>query len=339
MSHLPKPVINYLQRLIVEDRSPAYFSVRKDGCLSGWGGQLSLYGFTNLKQGESVERQVLFLAGFLPFKSLPTILPCVKMESGVAADVHIFAADEGTWVLLLDARWYESQYSIVQQQRNDLSLIRQYQSRFLRQHLHPQIAANLSEDLLQLLEKGDRRNVTILLAKICGFNSFIADNSPEEVFSTLNSYVAAIVQPLLDEGGMVNKVMGDTVTSLFGILPVNGVPPVHAIKAALRVVDAVREVSKIRQTDNRTTFDSSISIVSGSLILGMTGSQNQKTFIAAGDRMALAEQLGYQASPGEIIVDENTFNHLGEMQHLFVKSHTLDKEVIEPIRIFTFLVA
>lgn len=340
MSHLPEPIVEYIHQLIVEDRSPAYFFVQKDGCLSSWGGKLSLYGFTNLQRGESVERQILFLAGLLPFRSLPIILPCIKMESGVAADVHIFTADEGDWILLLDASLYERQCTIIQQQGNDLSLIRQYQSRSLQQRLHYQVAGNLSQELVEILEKGDRRDVTILLVKICDFNSFIEDYSPEEVFSTLNSYIATIAQPLLDEGGLVSKIIGDAVTSLFGILPVTGAPAIHAIKAAVKIVEAARELNQVRQTDKRMTFGVGISIVSGSLLVGIAGSQNQKTFIATGDRMAIAEQLGERATPNTIVIDRNTYNRIGEMQPRFKNSHTICKAIaLEPIPTFTFLVA
>lgn len=339
MFHLPKPVINYTHQLIVEERSPAYFLVQ-NGCLSSWGGKLSLYGFTNLRQGESVEKQILFLAGLLPFQGLPLVLPCIKMESGVAADVHIFTADEGEWILLLDASWYENQYQLVQQQGNDLSLVRQHQSRLLQPYWHDLVAANLSQELVTILEKGDRRDVTILLAKICGFNSGIEDCSPEEVVSTLNSYISTIMQPLLDEGGMVSKSIGDAVTSLFGILPVTGSPAVRATKAAMRIVEAVREVSQVRQVDRRTAFGVGISIVSGSIVVGITGSQNQKTFIAAGDRMAAIEQLGYQTVPNAIAIDRNTYDRIGEMQAYFRNSKTVYKDIAnEPIPIFTFLVA
>jgi class 3 adenylate cyclase len=337
MSHLPKPVTNYIHQLIIEARSPAYFLVQ-NGCLSSWGGELSLYGFDRLQQGESVERQILFLTGLLPFRSLPIILPCIKMETGVAADVHIFTADEGDWILLLDASWYENQYSIVQQQVNDLSLIRQHQSRLLQQLLHHQVAANLSQELMEILEKGDRRDVTILLAKICDSNSLIENNPPEEVLSTLNSYISTIMQPLLDEGGMVSKIVGDAVTSLFGILPVTGLPAVHAIKAAMRIVEAAQEVSKVRQVEKRIAFGVGIIVVSGSLVVGITGSQNQKTFIAAGDRMAVVEQLGYQATPNAIAIDRSTYDRIGGMQARFRKSHSIFKGS-ELIPIFTFLIA
>ncbi|OWY68630.1 hypothetical protein B7486_25005 [cyanobacterium TDX16] len=339
MSHLPKSIVKYFQESIFESRCPAYFLVN-NGYLASWGGQLSLYGFHHLERGEFVEKKILFLAGLLPFRNLPIILPCIKMESGVAAEVHIFSADEGDWILLLDARRYEHQYSILQQQSNDLSLIRQRHSRLLEQSLHDRIAANLSQELVTALEKGDRRDVTILLAKICSLNSSIEDYPPAEAIATLNSYISTIVQPLLDRGGIVSKGFGDAVTSLFGIVPVTGSPAVRAIEAAIRVVETVREISQVRQVDKCIAFSVGISIVSGSLIVGIAGSQNQKTLIAVGDRMAIIEQLGFQATPNAIAIDCNTYDRIGEMQTRFRRSHTIFKGIAsEPIPIFTFLVA
>ena len=137
---------------------------------------------------------------------------------------------------------------------------------------------------------------------------------------------------------MASKIVGDTVTSLFGILPVSGAPAVRAIKAAMRILETVQEVSKVRQVNNRIAFDVGISIVSGSLVVGITGSQNQKTFIAVGDRMAIVEQLGDRTTPNAIAIDRDTYDRIGKMQTHFKKSNTISKDS-EPIPIFTFLVA
>lgn len=52
MLYLSDTISNYIHELTIEARSPAYLLVMKDGRLSRWGGKLSLYGFTNLQQGE-----------------------------------------------------------------------------------------------------------------------------------------------------------------------------------------------------------------------------------------------------------------------------------------------
>lgn len=58
MLQLPASVLDYIRTLSVENRSLAYLLVKKDGRLSNWGGKLSVYGFTELQQGEYVGEKV-----------------------------------------------------------------------------------------------------------------------------------------------------------------------------------------------------------------------------------------------------------------------------------------
>lgn len=133
MLDLPAPVLDYIHRLTVDNRSPAYLLVEKDGCLSRWGGKLAAYGVTNLQKGEHVGKQVVFLEGLFPLNGVSIFLPCIKMEDGLAADVHLIPGDEGDWVLLLDATLEEDQRSLIQQKVNDLSLLQEKQSKILNQ--------------------------------------------------------------------------------------------------------------------------------------------------------------------------------------------------------------
>ena len=141
MLELPAPLLDYIHTITVENRSLAYLLVRKDGCLSKWGGNLSAYGFTDLQQGEYVGEQVFFLEGLLPLQSSPIFLSCIKTEYGVSADVHLFPSDEGDWVLLLDATLDELQRSLIQQ-GNDLSLIRQEHFRISKRYIENNDAEN-----------------------------------------------------------------------------------------------------------------------------------------------------------------------------------------------------
>ena len=50
---IPLPVSSYLINFMRESRSLAYLFVGKDGCLSSWGGKLTVYGVSNLQQGEN----------------------------------------------------------------------------------------------------------------------------------------------------------------------------------------------------------------------------------------------------------------------------------------------
>lgn len=334
MLSLPDTVLNFLYTFTLASRSPAYLLVMKDGRLSSWGGNLTLYGLTNLQQGEYVEQQILFLAGLLPLNGLSINLPCVEMESGIPADVHIFYTNEGYWVILLDATLFENQRSLVQQKGNDLSLFRNKQAKILNQYFSH--STSDEPENLDFFERGERRNLTILVAKICGFNKYIDNNYPQKVVSTLNSYISTMVQTLLDEGGIVNKIMGNGVMTVFGVLSTSQSPIYHALKAALRTIETVSEIEQIKLGDDYLRFDTGISISSGSVVLGVFSSHNQKKLITAGSQVDLAEQLGYQVRPREILVDENTFNQLGEMQKCFSAINLLERGIIEPIQIYSY---
>ncbi|MEI2583186.1 hypothetical protein [Scytonema sp. PRP1] len=123
MLDFPVPVIAYLLNFIVDQRSLAYLLVNKDGCLSAWGGKLSVYGLTNLQEGKKVGQQVFFLEGLLPLDDFPLFLPCIKTEYSICADLHIFSSQEGDWVLLLDATWDEIHVGMIQQQLNSSRLL------------------------------------------------------------------------------------------------------------------------------------------------------------------------------------------------------------------------
>jgi hypothetical protein len=110
--------------LTVKDRSLAYFLVGKDGVLMETGGVLSMYGLEGISKGEHIGKELFFLDGLLPIGEEAVFLPRVKTESGLCADIHIFSGEQGDWVLFLDASLEEARESLLQQNMNELSLLR-----------------------------------------------------------------------------------------------------------------------------------------------------------------------------------------------------------------------
>lgn len=338
MLDLPTPVIDYIHTLTIENRSPAYLFVDKNGCLSHWGGKLAAYGVQDLQIGQYVGEKVFFLEGLLPLDDSPIFLPCIKTEDGRSVDVYIFPGDGGDWVLLLDATLEEIQQSLIQQQGNDLKLLRQQQSKLLNQSLQKHIPENLAQGLLNFERAGERRDVTILFANICGLTAYSEQNPPEVVFRILNLYFTNIIQQIMDEAGLVDKITGDVITAFFGILPSTGCPRNQAVKAALQMIEAVRDIGQAWQVDNGSKLDISIGIASGPVALGMLSGKHHKAFHAIGYYVNLAARLESQARPSEILIDENTFNQLKSLQKKFSVTTLLLQGMVEPIRIYSWLV-
>lgn len=338
MIDFPVPLLDYIQKIIIEIRSPAYLLISKDGHLLKWGGSLETYGIINLEKGQKIETKVLFLQGLLPVDNFPIFLQCIEMQPNIYADIHIFSDNQGDWVLLLDATLNQVKQSAVQQKGNELSLVREKQSKILAQYLGKNVAESLAQGAFSLEQKAERSEVSILFADIRGFTSYSEKQPPEEVFKTLNLYLPAMIQPVLEEAGMVDKLIGDAVMGIFGILPIRESPPKHAIKAALQMIEAVNNVSKMRQTENEITLKIGIGIASGPVALGILGSKDRRTFTAIGHHVNLAARMESQAGPGEILVDENTFAKLGNMQASFSRIALSFKGIAEPLPTYSWLV-
>lgn len=338
MIHIPAPVLHYIYSHTIENRAPAYLLIDKDGCLSDWGGKLSAYGVRNLQKGEYVGEKVLFLEGIFPLNGSDLFLPCIKTENGCCADIHIFSVDEGDWVLLLDATWEENQHRLLQQKGNDLSLLREKHAKLLNQHMGNDVAEHLLQKLFGLQAIGERRDVTILFADICGFTNYSEHNPPEVVVKTLNSYISCAIQPIIDEAGMVDKIVGDALTAYFGLLPSTESPGRQAVKAALGIVEAIGNVGKAQQGSDESILHMGIGIASGPTVLGIIGSKDRRTFSAIGYYVKLAAYLKSQARPSEILIDENTFNKIDGLQKEFSLSNLVLKTALEPIRTYSCLV-
>jgi class 3 adenylate cyclase len=331
---VPAAILDYLNNLIIKSQPFAYLLLTKDGKLLSWGGDLSAYGINDLQIGELACNQVILLEGLLPLGDEIVILHCTNVEQKNCADIHIFPSHEGDWVLLLDARRERDRYQTMQQKGNDLSLLRNQQAKIINQYFGKEVKDNLAQGLLALNEQGERREITTLAVKLCDFTAYSENNSPEKTFKTLNLYLSPIVQSILDEAGMIDKIIGDTVISFFGILPSTGHPPKSAIAAALQMLESIEELNQRRQPDKN--LDIAISITSGSVALGLIGSKANKTFFAIGNTIDLLTQLKRQVNPKDILIDENTFNKIDDMQKHFLESSIISYAISVPIKIYSY---
>ncbi|MFN7914280.1 MAG: ATP-binding protein [Vicinamibacterales bacterium] len=123
MTDLPKSVVDYLLRISAQDRSPAFLEISaEDGLLLDWGGPVDAYGLDTLARDIPVTEQVVTLEGLLPADEAGVLLPCVSLEYGPPADIHVVRRDGRDWVLLLDASSFELRTRLPQQMANELLL-------------------------------------------------------------------------------------------------------------------------------------------------------------------------------------------------------------------------
>lgn len=313
---LPEAVINYLSELMEKDRSLAYLRINKDGLISFLGGDWLTYGVNNLEIGQIAEEKISFLSGLLPLPEEKITLPQLKLDSDVSADLHIFSSKAETWVVLLSVAEEERKQQIMQQKINDLSLLRDKQARMLGMMLGSEAESN-SQQVKFLNHSEPQKEVAVLFLDLRGFTSYSENTLPEETFKVLNRYLRAVIDPIIDEAGLLDKVIGDGVMAIFGVLPSTGIPQKMALRAVLRAISAVDELNKLRNSESLPIFDFGVGIASGKVSLGLLNGKEQKFLGALGQAVKLGAHLENQAQSREILIDNITFQKLAEMQEYF----------------------
>src|ERR1700691_5659055 len=131
MLDIPTRISEWLLMLVRSQRSIAHLLVNNELVLIKAGGELEYYGLADLKHQQSVSDQLPFLEGLLPLAETPFLLESVGMPGGRVADVHLFAEEDLTWVVLLDVTTDHDHARKIQQKAYDMTLLSQREARLI----------------------------------------------------------------------------------------------------------------------------------------------------------------------------------------------------------------
>jgi adenylate cyclase len=187
---------------------------------------------------------------------------------------------------------------------------------------------------------GEAKMVTVLFSDIRGFTTFSEKLSAHEVVELLNAYFTRACAPILAEGGMVNKFIGDAVMAVFGS-PVSY--PDHARRALRAAIGMAKEAAEFKQwmaqrfpDRGLAEFGIGVGLYTGEAVIGDIGTPKRKEFTAIGDTVNAASRLEGVTKELKIVIaaSESTVKAAGEgvrtgkMEILTVKGRS------EPIRVY-----
>jgi class 3 adenylate cyclase/tetratricopeptide (TPR) repeat protein len=155
---------------------------------------------------------------------------------------------------------------------------------------------------------GERRQVTILFADLCGFTALSETLDPEELRDLLGRYTALVDDIVLGYGGTVDKHIGDAVMALFGAPRAHDTDPLRAARAALDIHDALRALSR----QGGRPLQAHVGIASGEVIAGALSRADAQDYTVHGDSVNLAARLVDAAGPGETLLSEGVQRALGD---------------------------
>lgn len=159
---------------------------------------------------------------------------------------------------------------------------------------------------------GQKRRVVILFSDIRSFTKISENNSAEGVVSFLNQYFNIMVETIKQEGGTIDKFIGDAILAIFGAPKSYNDNEDRAVRAALRMVENLKKLDAGGLALPEGGFNIGIGIHSGEAIVGNIGSNDKLDYTVIGDTVNLASRLeGLTKHYGlKLIVSEEVRNRL-----------------------------
>jgi adenylate cyclase len=154
----------------------------------------------------------------------------------------------------------------------------------LARFFSPEVARHIEKSVV---DAPRRREVTVLFSDLRNFTAMSEGMSPEEVVKVLNEVHTAMVQCVFDEGGTLDKFLGDGMLVYFGA-PLD--QPDHRSRA-LRTAGAMIRALEALNAKNGETMQMSIGVHTGEVVVGPVGSPKCREYTVLGDTVNVAARI------------------------------------------------
>lgn len=142
---------------------------------------------------------------------------------------------------------------------------------------------------------GVRQTVTVLFSDIRNFTVISERLTAEEVVEMLNNYFGKVCQVALDEGGTIDKFIGDAIMVEFGAPVAHADHADRALRCAMRIRETAREFAgwlRERFPDRGLPeFGVGVGVHTGPAVIGNIGSERRTEYTAIGDTVNAASRI------------------------------------------------
>ncbi len=181
-----------------------------------------------------------------------------------------------------------------------------------QRYFAPDLAEQIAGELEQVQLGGTKRPVVVFFSDIRGFTSMSENMTPDEIATLLTEYFTEMVEIVFENGGTLDKFMGDAIMALWGAPISHDDDADRAMRAALQQQETLKELNEKWARDGRTQVEIGIGINFGEVFAGNIGSDRRLEYTVIGDAVNTASRLCSKATAGEILLSQPFYEVLKE---------------------------
>lgn len=180
---------------------------------------------------------------------------------------------------------------------------RSYQEvkRIFGRYVSHEVVERIVADPQRLGRGGEQREVTVMYADIVGYTALAERIPPTEVIHILNRYYDEVCKAIVDHGGMIVGIQGDSLLAAFGAPLTSDVPGEHldhaddAVWAAHDMLTAVERLSAGWRAEGFPELASGLAIRigvhTGPVVAGNVGAEDRVEYTLIGDSVNIASRV------------------------------------------------
>ncbi|WP_211563390.1 GAF domain-containing protein [Magnetovibrio blakemorei] len=207
-------------------------------------------------------------------------------------------------------------------------------SRYMDPGLADQLMAGGDEFL-----GGRSADATVLFSDIRSFTTLTEALGPQGTVALLNEYFTIMVDCITEEGGMLDKFIGDAIMAAFGIPVGHGDDEDRAMRASIKMLTSLADWNKVRAARGEMTIDHGLGLNTGNIVSGNIGSPKRMDYTMIGDGVNLAARLESACKQyhAHLLISEFTYKKLKGTYRIRDIDDVIVKGKTEPVGVYEVL--
>lgn len=150
--------------------------------------------------------------------------------------------------------------------------------------------------------------MTIMFTDIVRFSNISRNLPPNELVNLLNEYFDAMIQPIKQNLGDIDKFIGDAIMARFRDIEKSEIQQFRAVKAGLAMLEAINQFNE-GQEDNKK-LSMRIGINTGKVVIGSVGASMRRDFTSIGEVVNYAQRMEANAPPNGVLISSATYEKI-----------------------------
>ena len=208
----------------------------------------------------------------------------------------------------------------------------------MSRYMDPGIADQLLEDGADVMGGLDT-TATLLFSDVRSFTSITEALGAQGTVKLLNEYFEIMVNCITEQGGMLDKFIGDAIMAAFGLPISHEDDEDRGVKAGINMIIRLWEWNKQREKDGKPPVEMGLGLNTDKILAGNIGSKKRMDYTMIGDGVNLAARLESACKQynARILISDNTFKKLRGTYRVRYIDDVVVKGKTEPVGVYEVL--